>query len=560
MTNEPLTLKFDPQTVDHLGSRMYSHLPNAIAELVANAYDADAHHVIVKVDENQSISVIDDGHGMSRSDIADKYLHIGRNRRKDENSSLTESGKRRVSGKKGLGKLALFGIGNEVTLRTTRADLPIETRVCLSYDDLMATHGEYKPRESSYPCGCDEHGTTVTLTKLKRKTKINCPALAKSLSRLFNYADSDFKVTIESSTGEPYRVGPEIRLGSIAQEFSWTFPDDLDDSDSFLSEHKISGQIISAEKPLNSDLRGITLYADGRLVNEPEFFGSSESSYAYSYLTGYLNVDFINDLNEDVIATDRRAVVWDNEYTEELRRALATLLTRIGRNWREFRSAKRKEKREHTVGVSAEKWLASIRATEDRESLNKVIDYITSDDLDLTVQQEGHLLKDIRRLAPPHAEYVWRRLHSEIRDAAQDFYEKGDYFHAIDEAMKRYVRLVAEKMGIPRDRAHEVLAKSFGLPKDKKDSRKKQGKWLSVSAKYRKTGRFSDQIMNDIDQGQQQLSLGLLTAFRNTVDHEEIDALQSTGALTYEDCLDALSMLSYLMRRLSDAEIIGDTQ
>ena len=66
MTNEPLTLKFDPQTVDHLGSRMYSHLPNAIAELVANAYDADAHHVIVKVDENQSISVIDDGHGMSR--------------------------------------------------------------------------------------------------------------------------------------------------------------------------------------------------------------------------------------------------------------------------------------------------------------------------------------------------------------------------------------------------------------------------------------------------------------------------------------------------------------
>jgi len=220
MTNEPLTLKFDPQTVDHLGSRMYSHLPNAIAELVANAYDADAHHVIVKVGENQSISVIDDGHGMSRSDIADKYLHIGRNRRKDENSSLTESGKRRVSGKKGLGKLALFGIGNEVTLRTTRADLSIETRVCLSYDDLMATHGEYKPRESSYPCGCDEHGTTVILTKLKRKTKINCPALAKSLSRLFNYVDLDFKVTIESSTGESYRVGPEVRLGSIAQEFS----------------------------------------------------------------------------------------------------------------------------------------------------------------------------------------------------------------------------------------------------------------------------------------------------------------------------------------------------
>jgi hypothetical protein len=37
----PLVLRFNPHTVDHLGAKMYSHLSNAIAELVANAYDAD---------------------------------------------------------------------------------------------------------------------------------------------------------------------------------------------------------------------------------------------------------------------------------------------------------------------------------------------------------------------------------------------------------------------------------------------------------------------------------------------------------------------------------------
>ncbi|WP_100467589.1 hypothetical protein [Mycobacteroides abscessus] len=37
-----LLLKFDPLTIEHLGSNMYSRLPNAVAELVANAYDADA--------------------------------------------------------------------------------------------------------------------------------------------------------------------------------------------------------------------------------------------------------------------------------------------------------------------------------------------------------------------------------------------------------------------------------------------------------------------------------------------------------------------------------------
>mgnify|MGYP000078733628 FL=1 len=135
MTLKPLTLKFDPQTVDHLGSRMYSHLPNAIAELIANAYDADAHQVRIEVGKDSSVRVIDDGHGMSRAEVGDKYLHIGRNRRAEEQSAQTESGKRRVSGKKGLGKLALFGIGKDVTLRTTRTGASVSTQIHMSYDN-----------------------------------------------------------------------------------------------------------------------------------------------------------------------------------------------------------------------------------------------------------------------------------------------------------------------------------------------------------------------------------------------------------------------------------------
>ena len=41
MTERPeLVMSFDPKTIEHLGVKMYSHLPNAIAELIANAYDA----------------------------------------------------------------------------------------------------------------------------------------------------------------------------------------------------------------------------------------------------------------------------------------------------------------------------------------------------------------------------------------------------------------------------------------------------------------------------------------------------------------------------------------
>lgn len=519
-------------------------MPNAIAELIANAYDADAHQVRIEVGKDSSVRVIDDGHGMSRAEVGDKYLHIGRNRRAEEQSAQTESGKRRVSGKKGLGKLALFGIGKDVTLRTTRTGASVSTQIHMSYDNLMETHGEYTPKDKETPCDTEAHGTTVALTNLKRKTRIDCDKLATSLARLFNYMDSDFEVRIISPNGTIHRVNSDMRLASINEEFAWIFPGDFADGDDFLRNHNVSGKIISAEKPLPSGLRGITLYANGRLANEAEFFGSSESSYAYSYLTGFLNIDFVDELDEDVIATDRRAIVWENETTGQLRKSLADLMTRIGQDWRHQRSAKKQNKRERNLGRSIDGWIDSIRSAEDKNALRAVLDRITSEELDLTTEQESLLLKDIDRLAPPHAEYVWRRLHQEIQEASQAAYNHEDYFTAITEGIKRYIYVASTKSGIPRQKAVDVLSGSFG----------RKGK-LSVFNKYMQTRQFTEQTQNDIEQGQQELSLGLLRSFRNTISHEEVKALSESGALTYQDCLDALSILSYLMRRLSEAEV-----
>ena len=45
---DELTMTFDPHTIEHLGIKMYSVLPNAMAELIANAYDAEADNVYIK--------------------------------------------------------------------------------------------------------------------------------------------------------------------------------------------------------------------------------------------------------------------------------------------------------------------------------------------------------------------------------------------------------------------------------------------------------------------------------------------------------------------------------
>lgn len=226
---------------------MYSNLPNAVAELVANAYDADATEVRIVLDAEGSIAVRDDGHGMSRDEVATKYLHIGRNRRQADSTSMTESRTRRVSGKKGLGKLALFGIGKTVEMSTTRAGSGTSTAITLSYDAMMAAEGAYQPKESSLEAAPEAHGTWITLRELKRKSDIDAAALAASLSRLFNYADSTFAVYVEDSSGVVHKVTRESRIGAVEQESQWDFPKDFVAEDELLRDKEVSGHIVSLD-------------------------------------------------------------------------------------------------------------------------------------------------------------------------------------------------------------------------------------------------------------------------------------------------------------------------
>ena len=99
---ENLKLVFDPNTIEHLGISLYSKLPSVLSELISNSWDADAD--IVKIDfidsdGNKEIHFSDDGIGMSFSELQNKYLVIGRNRRKT-------TGKQPI---RSLSKIKIFG-------------------------------------------------------------------------------------------------------------------------------------------------------------------------------------------------------------------------------------------------------------------------------------------------------------------------------------------------------------------------------------------------------------------------------------------------------------------
>src|ERR1700726_2137548 len=69
--------------------------------------------------KDQQIEVADDGRGMTWEEVANAYLVVGRDRRRGEGEGT--AGGRAVMGRKGLGKLAGFGIARVVDVRTVRS-------------------------------------------------------------------------------------------------------------------------------------------------------------------------------------------------------------------------------------------------------------------------------------------------------------------------------------------------------------------------------------------------------------------------------------------------------
>ena len=215
MAEKKLRMSFDPHTIEHLGIKMYSRLPNAIAELIANAYDADAHNVYIKItdkNDEKSICISDDGVGMSFEEINEKFLRIGRKRRIDDNG-LSPSGERKVTGRKGLGKLAFFGIGSTIEIKTKQSE--IQTTFTMNWNDIINSEGsDYEPHFSVAPCD-KKTGTSITLRDLKRQSYIDKDSLSISLSKLFNFFDDTFKVFISINDDEDLQIDDKLRYQKL---------------------------------------------------------------------------------------------------------------------------------------------------------------------------------------------------------------------------------------------------------------------------------------------------------------------------------------------------------
>lgn len=533
-------LKFDPKTIEHLGVRMYSTLPPALAELISNAYDADSDNVTIQFHEQnktpKSITVIDDGIGMSASDIQNKFLVIGRNRRSDDGDKPTGKHGRLPTGKKGLGKLALFGLAKIITVDTVKDGL--RNRFTLKWGDLLSSEKVYNPiSEIDDGETSDKNGTVIKLSELKRKTPFDLESIADSLSKIF-IIDSSFEIKLKSTDGRELAVSNERKYNQINSQFSWNETDLISPESEYFS--KISLKLITSESPIppSSGLRGITLFSRGKLVNAPEYFTSSASSHFFQYLTGWIKADFIDLVDEDVISTNRQSVNWDHPEMEALRAFLSEVIMTVGREWRIKRSSKKEDDFKKQTGIDKNKWLSTM-SKETKESVEKIVDtMIKEEDVSNTY---APVIKALYKIIPEYPELHWRHLHDNIRDRIKVYYSNDQFAEAADQGTKIYAQVLRDLSGERFDGTD--LAKVFSV-----------GNKQSPLAPKIKIADIESESGWNIQQGQEHLTRGVMAGFRNPMNHQPLDVVVP-GTFSQLDCLNILSLISYLTTRLDKANI-----
>jgi uncharacterized protein (TIGR02391 family) len=538
-----LIMTFDPLVIDDLGAKLYSTIPPIISELIANGYDACAKKVWIELignNENKTIKIKDNGFGMNFEDIQRKYLKIGRKRRESEPDCIKKCG-RLPMGKKGLGKLAFFGIADKAIIETVQEGKKIIFEMDWKAIQEVPEGDSYKPKFNEEETDEDD-GTTVTLTKIHKKTEFDIESFKKNISNYFIF-DTDFKVFIKCESDADFtEIDNSLRYNvpGKKKEFFWKFPREaikMQLSKEFPFVKNIKGEIITFDKPVPPRLRGVTLFSRKKLVNLPEFFPKQGSSHFYQYLTGWLEIDFIDDFKPDVIATNRSSLNWNDPNLRELKLFFEKTINIIHDDWRKLWEEKTKREISKKFNINPITWRESNK---NNPTLKKNIAKFTKMLGETEKIEREELVKVseiIYDLAPEYAEFVlWRNLNEKIKEnkiIKEKFFD-AKYLEATREAVQIYNEYVQEISGYSED-GFELMEKSYG---------KEEHKVIWITKK-------SNENEKNMEEGQKLLSQGIMKGFKNpAVSHTSITRGIRIKDFSDKNCLDILNTISYLFDRL----------
>lgn len=376
------SMRISRLTVDKLGVKLYDKVSAVIAELIANAYDADATEVTVSApmgeflasraggtlkDKGYEIKIVDNGCGMTPQQVQDFFLVVGAERRNDPSRGNQSSRfKRKVMGRKGVGKLAPFGICKTIEV-ISAGSIPTDSgngsnsgyltsHIILDYDGIVALGNEPDERYKPTPGKSDqsrskESGTQIILKNFNYRKVPDIDTFNRQLAQRFGLESRNWQIQLQDNKmceSLPTTVGnfnidtmPNTKITfRHDQDHSVILPDDtvehnlkagFNHNGTF---HSLSGWMAYSKVPYKDELMaGVRIYCHGKIAAQTSIFnqraGFTGEHNIRSYLVGELHADWLDE-DEDLIQTDRRDILWSDELAAAFEAWGQKIVKRIG--------------------------------------------------------------------------------------------------------------------------------------------------------------------------------------------------------------------------------------
>lgn len=361
-------LRISPTTVDKLGVKLYDKASAVVAELIANAYDADAPWVEVEVplgvalatrsrsgeirERGYTIVVRDGGIGMTPEQAQKYFLDVGRDRRLDPERGATSPGGRRVMGRKGIGKLAPFGICRRIEVLSSGGKKTsqgyLTSHFFVDFDDIMNSEDDRVPLDAGNQDGsyAEARGTTVTLHNFVPKRVPDRDTFTRQLARRFALSDPNFKIYVvdieadEDDSDRQFEV-PPFQVETLTDARITVDDRPVEGPD---GEHlPVTGWLGLAKQAYrNEEMAGVRIYARGKIVATTRDFelpaGFTGEFTIRSYLVGEIHAEWLDaDDGDDLVRTDRQGILWDSDLGQALQQWGSRLIKELGESSREPR-------------------------------------------------------------------------------------------------------------------------------------------------------------------------------------------------------------------------------
>lgn len=294
--------KIDPKLAELLGET-YRSIEEATKELIDNSYDADSDNVDITLPNDLAsepkIVIKDDGSGMKEREVRNEYLHIA-NSRTSRKGSISYLKKRKVKGRKGIGKFAGLMVATQMKVETFAAGK--KTNIIINRDELAKAG--YDLEKVPLPitvekCNENQHGTVITLEGLNQNLNYpNSDRLKELLIRDYG-READFNLTIN---------GENIGVLDL-QGKSYSERIELPDGKMAILNYTIT------EKPVKQ--AGIAVRVNNKIIGRPQNFLIDDEIIPKKLQNRVYGELICDDLEEDLTA-DFGAIIDNSKLYEKV--------------------------------------------------------------------------------------------------------------------------------------------------------------------------------------------------------------------------------------------------